>query len=55
MDVVCAYCKTKYGEKEGEGVSHGACPSCFEIEMENIKQYQQQIKSEFNENIQKTE
>lgn len=36
MNVVCAYCKIKYGEKEGEGISHGICPSCFEIEMKKI-------------------
>lgn len=44
MDIICAYCKIKYGEKEGEGVSHGICPSCFEIEMTKIEKIEKSWK-----------
>ena len=30
MQVICAWCLTPLGEKEGEGVSHGICVKCFE-------------------------
>ena len=26
MQIVCAWCKKKIGEKQGEGVTHGICP-----------------------------
>jgi hypothetical protein len=28
MDVICAACKRKYGEKPGDGISHGMCLAC---------------------------
>jgi hypothetical protein len=28
VDIICCICDTKYGEKKGEGKSHGICPDC---------------------------
>ena len=28
MDIVCAGCARKYGEKVGDGISHGLCRAC---------------------------
>ena len=39
MDIVCSYCKVKYGEKEGKGISHGVCHDCFKIEMNKIENH----------------
>lgn len=33
VDVICCYCKAKYGEKPGFSTpdpTHGICPPCFE-------------------------
>lgn len=31
IDVICAYCKKKIGEKESQhpGATHGVCPECL--------------------------
>ena len=29
MDIICAWCKNKLGEKEGEGETHGICDDCL--------------------------
>ena len=31
MRVSCSYCKRTYGNKEGDGTSHGICPTCVEV------------------------
>ena len=41
MDIVCAWCKEKLGEKDGDGTSHGICDKClasyFPHQYEKIK------------------
>jgi len=29
MDLICAWCKKKLGEKEGDGETHGICDDCL--------------------------
>jgi len=29
MEVICAWCQKKLGEKDGEGITHGICDSCL--------------------------
>lgn len=41
--VNCAWCGTKIGFKaafpnQSLGISHGICPSCYGIQMDNLKQ-----------------
>ena len=31
MDVICAWCKKKIGEKEGDGETHGICDDCLNL------------------------
>ena len=31
MDVTCAWCGKKLGEKEGEGETHGICDDCLRV------------------------
>ena len=40
MKIVCAWCDTDMGEKDGEGVSgitHSICPACLAKELNKIK------------------
>ena len=40
IEIVCAYCGKKMGEKDGEGVSgisHSICEKCFVIQMKEMK------------------
>ena len=30
MDIICAWCGKKLGEKEGEGQTHGICDACLQ-------------------------
>ena len=55
MDIICSYCKIKYGEKEGEGASHGACSDCFKIEMNKIENHIILKLKDINEHINKGE
>ena len=29
LDIICAWCGKKLGEKEGEGTTHGICDDCL--------------------------
>jgi len=41
MDIICAWCEKKLGEKEGDGITHGICDDCllhyFPHEYEKVK------------------
>jgi hypothetical protein len=32
MEIVCAWCGSKIGEKEGHGITHGICQECHDRE-----------------------
>ncbi len=51
VDIICAWCHTKYGEKEmGEreavgrlqGITHGMCPSCHEGFLDSIEEAEEE-------------
>ena len=45
MRTVCCYCGKVIGEKDGEGISHGICPVCFEKEITKLNEEEDDGKS----------
>jgi len=44
MRQICCECKICFGRKEplnDDSETHGLCPECFKLEMQKIKEYQE--------------
>ena len=38
MTVICAWCKEIIGESDGEGETHGICPTCYDKEIAKLRE-----------------